>query len=162
MTTRAILPFTGFGSIKFGMEEHEVSNYLGDPDETEVQNYGDDGEANVLYYDELGLSMSFDNEEAYRLVEISFEKEIFVLHDTIKVGMFKDDFLAALPKLNMGEYELEDLNEDGFEDMQQYTFEKENVNIWFEGDQISTIQIGPEFVDDDTIRWPIREILDDE
>lgn len=162
MTTKAILPLIGFGSIKFGMEEHEVSNYLGDPDETEVQNYGDGGEANVLYFDELGLSMSFDSEEDYRLVEISFESDRFVLHNVIKPGMSKDDFLSALENLNLGEYELEELDNEGFENMEQYTFDKDNINIWIENDRLTTIQIGPEFVDDDTIKWPERKSNDDD
>lgn len=162
MTTKAILPLIGFGSIKFGMEEHEVSSYLGDPDETEIQNYGDGDEANVLYYDELGLSMSFDSEEDYRLVEISFEGEKFVLYDVIKPGMSKDDFLSALKKLDMGEYELEELDDEGFENMEHYIFDDKNINIWVENSRVSTIQIGPEFVDDDTIRWPAANKIDDE
>lgn len=154
MTPKAILPHIGFGSIKFGMEEHEVSNYLGDPDETEVQDYGDGAEANVLYYDEIGISMSFDKEADYKLVEISFENNNYKLHDKISVGMSKEDFLASLKALNMGDYELEDMKEDGFDDKELYVFEKENINIWLDDDAITSIQIGPEWVDDETIRWP--------
>ncbi len=154
MTPKAILPHIGFGSIKFGMEEHEVSNYLGDPDETEVQDYGDGAEANVLYYDEIGISMSFDKEADYKLVEISFENNNYKLHNKISVGMSKEDFLASLKALNMGDYELEDMKEDGFDDKELYVFEKENINIWLDDDAITSIQIGPEWVDDETIRWP--------
>jgi len=154
MTPKAILPHIGFGSIKFGMEEHEVSNYIGDPDETEVQDYGDGAEASVLYYDELGISMSFDKEENYRLVEISFELENFILHDAIQVGMSKTDFLNKIENLDMGDYDLEDMADDGFDDKQLYVFEKENINIWLDEDKITSIQIGPEWVDDETIRWP--------
>ena len=154
MTPKAILPYIGFGSIKFGMEEHEVSNFLGDPDETEVQDYGEGAEANVLYFDEMGISMSFDKEEDYKLVEISFETDNFILHDAIKVGMPKADFLAALEKLNMGDYDLEEMSEEGFDDKELYVFEKENINIWMDEEAVSSIQIGPEWVDDETIRWP--------
>ncbi|WP_430813616.1 hypothetical protein [Carboxylicivirga sp. RSCT41] len=154
MTPKAILPHIGFGSIKFGMEEHEVSNFLGDPDETEVQDYGEGAEANVLYFDEMGVSMSFDKEEDYKLVEISFETENFILHDAIKVGMPKADFLTSLEKLDMGEYDLEEMSDDGFDDKELYVFEKENINIWMDEEAVSSIQIGPEWVDDETIRWP--------
>jgi hypothetical protein len=102
----------------------------------------------------MGVSMSFDKEEDYKLVEISFETENFILHDAIKVGMSKDDFLAKIEDLNMGEYDLEDMNEDGFDDKELYVFEKENINIWLDEDAITSIQIGPEWVDDETIRWP--------
>lgn len=156
MTPKAILPGIGFGSIKFGMEEHEVSSYIGDPDESEVQNYGEGDEANVLYYDELGVSMSFDKEEDYKLVEISFDNDKFVLAGSIKVGMSKDDFLEALKTINLGDYDFEDLSDEGFEDKELYTFEKDNINIWVDEDEVSSIQIGPQWVDDDTILWPER------
>jgi len=154
MTPKAILPHIGFGSIKFGMEEHEVSTFIGDPDETEIQNYGDGDEATVLYYDEIGISMSFDKEENYRLVEVSFELDNFILRDAIKVGMSKADFMSKLESLDLGEYELEDMTDEGFDDKQLYVFEKENINIWMDDDKITSIQIGPEWVDDETIRWP--------
>jgi len=154
MTPKAILPHIGFGSIKFGMEEHEVSTFIGDPDETEIQNYGDGDEATVLYYDEIGISMSFDKEENYRLVEVSFELDNFILRDAIKVGMSKADFMTKLESLDLGEYELEDMTDEGFDDKQLYVFEKENINIWMDDDKITSIQIGPEWVDDETIRWP--------
>ncbi len=162
MTPKAILPYIGFGSIRFGMEEHEVSNYLGDPDETEVQDYGEGAEANVLYFDEMGISMSFDKEEDYKLVEISFETDNFVLYNAIKVGMSKEDFLAALEQLKITDYEVEDMKEDGFDDKELYTFEKENINIWLDEDAITSIQIGPEWVDDETIRWPERKKEDED
>jgi hypothetical protein len=154
MTPKANLPHIGFGSIKFGMEEHEVSNFLGDPDETEVQDYGEGAEANVLYFDEMGISMSFDKEEEYKLVEISFETENYLLHNAIKVGMPKTEFLASLEQLDMGDYDLEEMTDDGFDDKELYVFEKENINIWMDEEAVSSIQIGPEWVDDETIRWP--------
>ncbi|MBR8534189.1 hypothetical protein KDU71_01340 [Carboxylicivirga sediminis] len=162
MTPKAILPYIGFGNIKFGMEEHEVSSYLGDPDETEVQDYGEGAEANVLYFDEMGISMSFDKEADYKLVEISFENDKFILYDKIKVGMSKEDFLAAVKELKMEDYEMEDMKEDGFDDKELYTFEKENINIWLDEEAITSIQIGPEWVDDETIRWPERSKNDED
>ncbi|TRX66205.1 hypothetical protein [Carboxylicivirga sp. M1479] len=154
MTPKAILPYIGFGSIKFGMEEHEVSNFLGDPDETEVQDYGEGAEANVLYFDEMGISMSFDKEEDYKLVEISFETDKFILLDSIKVGMSKADFLSAIEKLDLSEYQHEDMADEGYDDKEMFVFEKENINIWMDEESITSIQIGPEWVDDETIRWP--------
>ena len=159
MTPKAILPHKGFGNIKFGMEEHEVSNFLGDPDETEKQDYGNGDEAIVLYYDELGISMSFDKEEDYRLVEISFENEKYVLHNSIHVGMTKEDFLSKLKETDMGDYDLDDMSDEGFDDKALYTFDKENINIWMDDDAITSIQIGPEWADDETIKWPERRLI---
>ncbi len=156
MKPKAILPGIGFGSIKFGMEEHEASNYLGDPDETEVQDYGEGGKANVLYYDELGISISYDKEEDFRLTEISFESDKFVLYNTIKVGITKDELLKAIKDAKMGDYEHEDLASEGFEGKELFTFEEENINIWVDGNVVESIQIGPKWLDDETIDWPER------
>jgi len=154
MTLKPILPGVGFGSIKFGMEEHEVSSYIGDPSETEEQNYGEGDKATVLYYDDLGISMSFDKEEDFRLVEISFETENYLLYDAIKVGMLKDEFLKKVEELKLEESDYEDMSEEGFEDKELYVFEKENINIWFDEGALSSIQIGPFWIDDDTVQWP--------
>ncbi|TAJ12839.1 hypothetical protein DMA11_10915 [Marinilabiliaceae bacterium JC017] len=154
MTKKAIVPGRGFGNIKFGMEEHEVTYLLGDPDEAEVQNYGDGDSANVLYYDEQGLSMSFDSAEDFKLVELSFESDDYTLLDAIHVGQSKEDFLAQLEKLSMEEYAQEDLTDEGFETQEVFTFEDQNISIWLEDDAVNSIQIGPFWVDDDTINWP--------
>ena len=154
MKPRAILPGIGFGSIRFGMEEHEVSFYLGDPDETEVQDYGEGGQANVLYYDELGISISFDKEEDYKLVEISFDSDNFILYDKISVGMSKDDFLQAIKDLKLGEYSHEDISDEGYDDKELYTFDDININFWLDDNALSSIQVGPKWLDDETIEWP--------
>ena len=154
MAQHKIIPGVGFDKIKFGMTQDEVEDILGEPDEVEEQNYGEGESAEVFYYDELGISMSFDAEEDYRLVEISFEDESFILFDSIHVGQPIDEALTLAEKAQMGEYDLEDLSTDGFEGKELYGFEKENINFWSDDKTLSSIQIGPYWVNDETIKWP--------
>jgi hypothetical protein len=152
MQKQAVILGQGFGDIKFGLSEEQVTTLLGPPDEIEEQVYGEDEQANVYYYDSMGISMSFDSEENYKLVEISFEDEAFILLDNIRVGMSRDEFLKAAQQL--GEYELEDLSGEGFENKELFTFEDANVNIWMDTNGLESIQIGPFWEDDETIQWP--------
>ena len=153
-----IIPCVGFDKVKFGMSRDQVIKVLGQPDEIEEdQNYGDTPEelTTVFYYDEMGVSLSFDKEEKYRLTEISFEDDQFSLGD-IKVGMKKDAAFAAAEKAKLGEPYEDDLTDDlqDNEELESFTFEDTNVSLWFEKDILVTIQIGPDWIDDDTIKWP--------
>ncbi len=63
----------GFSKVRFGMTEEEVIELLDQPDETEEMRFEDGCTAIIYYYDELGISLSFESEEDFRLMEISFE-----------------------------------------------------------------------------------------
>ncbi len=154
MAQYKIIPGVGFDNIKFGMTQDEVEGILGEPDEVEEQNYGEGESAEVFYYDEAGLSMSFDAEEDYRLVEISFEDDNFVLFDSIHIGQPIEEALSLAEKANMGEYDIEDLSLDGFDGKELYAFDKDNINLWADDKILSSIQIGPYWLDDDNIKWP--------
>lgn len=154
MAKHTIIPGVGFDKIKFGMTQDEVESILGEPDEVEEQNYGDGESAEVYYYDEIGVSMSFDAEEEFRLVEISLEDEEFILLDTIHVGQPLEEVLSLADKAELGEYDSEDLSNDGFEGKELFTFEKDNINFWFDDQILSSIQIGPYWIDDENIKWP--------
>jgi hypothetical protein len=149
---KKIIPGQGFGDIKFGMTENEVIDKLGKPDEIEVQEMDDNEVVNVYYYDELGLSVSFDSLEEFRLVEMSFDDNIYTLENNFYPGMSRDLFLEHAGEL--GEYEMEDLAEEDTDVNELYTFEDKNVNIWITDGIVDTIQIGPFWSDDDNVKWP--------
>lgn len=144
----------GFSKIKFGMTEKEVVELLDHPDETEEMRFDDGGKAIIYYYDDLGLSFSFESEEDYRLMEIAFEDEDFSISDILKVGLAKENLPDIFEKLSLSEAEYEDLTNEGFPGREIYTFEEENLNVWVEDGIVSSLQIGPFWIDDDTIKWP--------
>ncbi len=154
-----IIPGVGFSKVKFGIKKEQLIELMGQPDEIEEDaNYGDspDDKVTVLYYDTDGFSVSFDKDENYRLTEISFESDLFILEGCVKVGMSTQDALKALEKAGYEEPNLEDLDGevDPDEKTVAYTYDDMNVTLWFDNDVLQTIQIGPFWFDSDTIKWP--------
>lgn len=155
-----ILPEIGFDKVKFGQTRDEVIAILGKPDEiVDNENYGDGELATIFYYDEPQISLSFDKEENYRLVEISFDDEEFDMNGDIKVGMPIENAVEAADKAGIGECYEQDLADELDQEqidaqVRLFVYEDKNVCLWSEDGLLSTIQIGPAFIDDDTISWP--------
>ncbi len=153
MSDKLILPGIGFDNLKFGMDEEKVISILGKPDEVEVQDMDDGESVRIYYYDEMGISMSFDSMADQRLVEIAFDDSEYILPDNFSPGMSKESFLEHADEL--GEYDFEDLSDEGGDVNQLYSFEEANVNIWIVEGIVDSIQIGPNWSDDDEeILWP--------
>ncbi len=157
---KEIKPLVGFGDIKFGMSMDEVRSKLGEPEAIDNDmNYTDDeGETDdlttVFYYDSQGLSLSFDKAEGYRLTEMSFEDDQFALGE-LHIGMSKEEAFSAALEAGLGECEEDFLDDEAeAEGLESFTYEEKNVSLWFADDLLDTIQIGPDFEDDDTIKWP--------
>lgn len=152
MKEKVIIPGTGVDKLRFGMIEEEIISILGKPDEIEVQEMDDEEMINIYYYDDLGLSMSFDSMEDFRLVELAFEDSKYTLEKNFFPGMSKELFLEHADEL--GEYEFEDLSDEDSDVNELYTFEDKNINIWIRKGIVDTIQIGPYWKDDENVSWP--------
>ncbi len=153
MSDKRIVPGVGFANLKFGMNEEEVISVLGKPDEVEVLDMEDGETVNMYYYDEIGVSMSFDSMADMRMVEIAFENSEYTLNDNLFSGMSKELFLEHAD--GMGEYDVEDLTDEGSDVNELYSFEDKNINIWIREGVVDSIQIGPFWSDDDEeILWP--------
>jgi len=155
-----IIPGFGFGKVKFGIKKEELIKIMGQPDEIEEDaNYGDSPEdkVTVLYYDQDGFSVSFDKDAKYRLTEMSFDSDAFVLEGKVRVGMGKQEVLDILAKAGYDEPSEEDLSDDlspENEGTEAYTYDEKNITLWFDHDVLGTIQTGPFWIDSDTIKWP--------
>lgn len=159
---KVILPFVGFDKVKFGMSQEQVIEILGNPDEIEAdQNFSDNAceteELTTIFtYFELGVSLSFEKCENYRLMEISFDDNDFKLGD-MAAGVSKEMAFKAAEKLGFEEPYEDDLSEYGEEvpeGFESYTYDDKNVTLYFEDGILATIQIGPEWLDNDIINWP--------
>lgn len=156
---KTIIPQVGFDKVKFGQTVPQVKAVLGEPDEISDTQYEEDepgDTSRILYYDELGISMTFESGFDFRLLELSFESDEFTLGGKLHVGMTKDAALAAADELGLGEATEEDLQdelEDG-ENLEAVSYDEPNVTLWFEEGILSTIQLGPGWIDDNTVDWP--------
>jgi len=147
-----IVPGVGFDNLKFGMSEEEVVDMLGKPDEIEVQEMEDEELMNIYYYDELGVSVSFDSMADFRLVEMAFDDSRYTMEKNFFPGMSKQLFIEHAEEL--GDFEVEDLADEDADVTGLYVFEEKNINVWIKDGVVDTIQIGPFWKDDENVAWP--------
>lgn len=169
MNGKKLIPTVGFGDVRFGMTIDDVKKILGKPDEEITENLGDspDDLSTQLIYDKLGLSLSFDKAVDFRLVDIMTDDDCsFTLGDNIKLGDSRDAVFAAAREADYGpieEHDIEDdLDGDGLDEeeleeakgLTEYELPEVSVNLWFRDGKLDTVQIGPEYDEDDNIIWP--------
>lgn len=135
------------------MQREEVLALLGEP--TEKENYPldeleCDEEVESWHYDELDVSLSFNEEDDYRLVTIAVSGGDYVYNGVDPIGLDADALTELLEKNNIKDLETEE--EEG---MVLFSSETLGINFWFEEGKLSEVQWGPFFADEDTIDWPV-------
>jgi len=145
----------GLGDIKFGISREDLIKAVGDP--TETDQYSAVEEEDYLteswHYDEHEFSVSFDEEDNWRLTTVAISSENALLEGNSLIGKNKDEVLSLLKSLNLGEMEDEELLE-GMENSQLISFISSSLNFWFEDGVLSEIQWGVLWENEDTPKWP--------
>lgn len=151
-----IIPGEGLGKLKFGMSREEVKAILGEPDHQEVTHYGDDisDQSDAWEYHTLRLDLSFEEAEDWRLVIISVSSEDYQLKGSSLIGLDMDELMEELDMLGVKDLEIEDLSSEDHPDQKLISSEELALNFWIHQDILEEIQWGPQFIDDDTIKWP--------
>ncbi|MGB1296532.1 MAG: hypothetical protein ACPG6V_13725, partial [Flavobacteriales bacterium] len=99
----------GIDQIKFGMLKADVEKVLGKPDEIDKELYGENEEA-VLeswHYDELDLSLGFDEDEDWKLITVAVSDSKYTLKDKALVGLKISEIIDVLNAMGYDEIELE-------------------------------------------------------
>lgn len=155
MNTSEIKIGIGLGDIKFGMTRDELKKLAGEPTEIDTFNAsGDEDEylTESWHYDDEEFSVSFDEEDNWKLTTISSSSENSVLGEKL-IGKKIDDVLSFLEKMGLGENELEDLSDENI-NQKLVSYLRASLNLWFENDILSEIQWGVLWSDEDTPKWP--------
>ncbi len=153
---KEIKPGYGLGHIKFGMTRDDVKSLLGKPDEIDAHSYTDDKKelTETWYYHEFELSMTFDEEDDMRLVIISVDSKFYQFNTKIYVGLDKDSLFKKLDELGINDYLIEDCSTIESPDHHLIEIDSLSMNFWIDNGVLDEIQWSPEFIDDDTIKWP--------
>ena len=143
----------GLGEIKFGCSREELKRIAGEP--TEIDTYNASGEEDGYlteswHYDEDEFSVSFDEEDNWRLTTIAVSSPEFKINSKKIIGLSMNKVLQALENENLGDNELEDLSDNH----KLISFINTSLNLWFENNQLSEIQWGVLWNDEDTPAWP--------
>lgn len=147
---------SGLGDIPFGCTKEKLRHLIGEPDE--IDSYNASGEEDgylteAWHYDEHEFSVSFDEEDNWRLTTISISSPQCMLNGNQLIGKGMDDVLELLGNEDFGENELDDLSDDNI-DQKLISFLPASLNLWFENGELSEIQWGVLWSDEDTPRWP--------
>lgn len=153
--TTAIKIGTGLGDIKFGISREELITLLGDPTETDQFSAVEEEDyvTESWHYDEHEFSVSFDEEDNWRLTTIAISSNEALLNDQVLIGKDKASVIEILKTLSLGEMESEDLSAD-MDNSELVSFVESSINFWFEDGLLSEIQWGVLWEDEDTPKWP--------
>ncbi len=146
----------GLGDIKFGMSKEDLIKIVGDPTESDIYNASGEEDGYLTeswHYDDHEFSVSFDQEDNWRLTTISTSSPECKFKDVLPVGKSIDHIMALLADQNMDEPELEDLSDENI-NQKLLSFLSSSLNLWFEDDNLTEIQWGVLWSDEDTPKWP--------
>jgi hypothetical protein len=146
----------GLGDIVFGSNKEKLKYLLGEP--SEVDTYNASGEEDgylteAWHYDEHEFSVSFDEEDNWKLTTISISSPECTFNGNQLIGKEIEDVLSFFKDEEFGENELDDLSDEGT-DQKLVSFLRASLNLWFEDGKLSEIQWGVLWSDEDTPSWP--------
>lgn len=146
----------GLGDLKFGMDRDAVKALLGEPDEKEQQSYSEDGSDNSesWHYDSLELSLSFDEEDDWRLVTIAVTSRSYQLDGLQPIRLTKEQLEEELEAIGVTDFVFEDHSTDESPSHELLASDSLAMNFWFDEDKCSEVQWGPFYNEDDSVIWP--------
>ncbi len=147
----------GLDKLKFGMTREEVKAAIGEPNE--VENYNpleeDEGESEAWHYDELELSASFDEEDDFRLTSLAVSSAEYLFEGVNLIGLSQEEVMQQVELMDLGDVELEAVAEDDSLQQSVGSIAEASLNLWFEDGQLSEIQWGPFWDEDEECYiWP--------
>ena len=151
-----ILPGTGLGKLKFGMSREEVTSLLGEPSHHEITHYGEDktDRSDAWEYHPLRLDLSFEEAEEWKLVILSVSSEDYLFKGSSLIGLNLDELMEELEVLGITDIEIEDMSSEDHPEQKLLSSDSLAINFWLHQDILEEIQWGPQFLDDETIKWP--------
>lgn len=153
---KEIKPGIGLGVLKFGMTKEEVKEILGKPEEIEAYNDSESIEnlTETWHYDEMEMSLNFDQQEDWKLVTVSVTSEFFVLKEQTMIGLKKDVLIETLAEFEIDDLVVEDMSTKENPNQELIISDAKSLGFWLEKDVLTEIQWEPIIDDDDNIVWP--------
>lgn len=144
----------GLGDLKFGMIRDQVRSLIGEPNEIEKDSDPEFGMTEIWHYDKLELSLSFDEENNWKLIDIAVSSPGYEFMGESLIGLDKETLIIKLNSLGLVNLEIESYYDEEDEDEEEeeecfvITSEEFGMTFWIEDDQLTEIQWEPMFIDD--------------
>ena len=145
----------GLGILKFGMQREDIKKILGEPDDTEIYSHSDE-EGDLTeswHYDDLELSLGFDQIDDWRLVTISVSSGFYEFMEKDVFKLKSHELLKFLKQKGIEDTESDDLSSPENPDYQIIYSDETGMNFWFENGKLSEIQWSPLMLDDGKVKW---------
>lgn len=143
----------GLNNILFGISRNTFKTELGEPTEIDNYNAGEDDEylTEAWHYDNFEISVSFDEEDDWKLTTFSTSSSIATLEGKKVMGMSLAEVKEMIKPLQLGDEEEEEMEDDQI----LLSVVASSINFWFEHDKLSEVQWGVLWKDEDTPKWPL-------
>ncbi|MCB0515099.1 MAG: hypothetical protein R2798_08855 [Chitinophagales bacterium] len=160
----------GLGAVKFGISPDDLKKILGEPDDIDFFSYdeideffeGDEedyeeseGDSESWHYDDIDASFTFElGDGDWRLISIaSSDAELAFLGETL-MGTSMQEIAKFVEKTDLGSYVIEDYSNEDFPNHKLMYFDAKSLYLWFLDEQLSEIQWGVLWKDEETPLWP--------
>ncbi len=146
-----VLPKIGFDDVRLGMDRDAIRGLLGQPSSVSAEKWPDGVEEESWDYTGVGVTLSFSDDDDYRLGRVTFEGTDLELEGVQVIGRPIQEALRVLQEAGVPSFSLE----DNFEEigMQDYTCPDLELSIWVEDGIVRSVTLLPEF--DDAGQKPI-------
>lgn len=145
----------GLGRIKFGIKPSELKTLLGEPDEIESfpPDTIDDLPTENWHYDEKEISVSFVDENGWKLESIAISGPDYELNGIKLIGLPLDNVVSELEKMEIGEIVHEDLSDEDDADFELLSIGEKSIYFWFDDEILKEISWGPFYDDENNPIW---------
>ena len=146
----------GLGEIKFGISRDELKKILGEPDEADKYSYTDT-EADMTeswHYDELEISVSFDEEDDWQLGAMSVTSDEFLFNGEKLIGITEEEALSYIASIYPDDIEHEFTTYDDDPDRVLVSFDGLSLSFWFMNGILEEIEWGVLWDEADMQIWP--------
>lgn len=126
-----ILLGKGLDDLPFGISQEQVKDVLGEPEEKDEIDLGDEMSIAWHYWD-MGISLNFDESHNYGLTSIDVASPEITLFGEQLIGKTRDEVKAFLDTQKIGESVDEVHNGLVYPDVE--------LSLWFSGGELAEIQ----------------------
>ncbi len=134
----------GIGPAKFGATEEEIIDLFGNPDDREVEDYGN-GKTLTLFYDTMMTDFTFDldededGNEVYKLSSLLCVNPDYTLDNKIHFGDSEESFVKYTRNLKAADPQIE---VDAETKERFLYFDDLSLMAIFDSEGLSTLQLG--------------------
>ncbi len=152
-----ILLGKGLENLPFGISKEEFEKTLGKPDDIEIYEDDEYGITENWHYDAFELSATFEDVDGLILTNLAVSSPEFTFDGSDFINRSLEEVIQQIELLDLGEIEIDNMNEEGEEDLSQIMVSIPDVslNLWFDDGVLTEILWAPFWdEEEEEFIWP--------